>query len=497
MTQSCTLDANELKLHVRLAAPDLEAIRAALRVLPVMKPRLSVQALSALRIFLRAGAGQLFEATMVDLEIACEALASFAQKTTGARRDAIDETLARITGALLSPTSLVAGPAVGDSVLDPASALINRRPVVDRKVNVHAYEAATSGASFALICENLDNIAGNSTVLMNLPCDSVAATNYDLLPKERVILRLHDCGSGEQTMRSMAKLFGEGYRLAVCEGNENAHPVAGLAEIMTLDFQKLGQQGLAKRVQELRKFKAKLLVDKIDTYEEFELCRALGIEFFQGRFFLTPNSMARDISPSRMAVVQLMAALQEPDIRLHNLENIIGGDVALSYKLLRFTNSAYVGLRRPVDSISHAVGLVGVERIQNWASLLLFSTIESKPRELFTTAAIRAKMCEQLADSDDSRRKAMFFTVGLFSVLDAVLDLPVEKALARLPLSSEVRDALTNHAGPLGNMLNAVLAYERGDWEGAELADFDRPALRDSYLESLGWWRSISNGLML
>ncbi len=506
-------DANQSKLSIRLAAPDLQAIRDALRILPVNKPRLAVQSLTALKAFLHAPPGHFLEVTMVDLETACQALASLAQSATGLRRQAIDEALARATAALLKPGSLFAGPAASDSGSDSNDILINRRPVVDRNVNLHAYEPGVntsiegtgrngavthdSSAVFAAICENLNHIAGDSSVLMNLPYESISARTYEALPKERVILRLQDCGSHEQASKSMAKLFSEGYRLALSDASEELHLVAGLAKIMYLDFRRLGRQALPKRVAELQGFKLKLLVDNIDTYEDFEFCKASGLDLFQGRFFLKPNPRSRNVPLSRIAVVQLMAALQEPDIRLRDVENIIGRDVSLSYKLLRFANSAYVGLRRSVESISHAVGLVGIERIQNWASLILFSTIEEKPRELVTTAAIRAKMCEQLADSDDRNRKAMLFTVGLLSVLDAVLDEPMAKAVSGLPLTQEIHDALVDHKGTLGRTLEAVLAYEHSDWEDSQLARFDKPELRSSYLESLGWWQSISNSLLL
>jgi EAL and modified HD-GYP domain-containing signal transduction protein len=512
MKQSST---NQSKLPIRLSASDLQAIRDALRILPVTKPRLSVESLTALKAFLQAQPGYFFEVTMVDLETACQALASLAQSATGSQRQSIDETLARATAALLKPGSLFAGPAASDSGSDSNDILINRRPVVDRNVKVHAYEPSVNakmkgagrngtvtvsnnpGAVFAAICENLDNIAGDSSVLMSLPYEAIPAKTYEALPKERVILRLEDCGSQEQNSKSMAKLFSEGYRLALSDSSEDLNFAAGLAKIIYLDFRRLGRQALPKRVAELQRFRLKLLVDNIDTYEDFEFCKALGLDLFQGRFFLKPDSRSRNVPLSRTAVVELMAALQDPDIRLRDIEHIIGRDVSLSYNLLRFANSAFVGLRRSVESISHAVGLVGMERIQTWASLILFSTIEEKPRELVTTAAIRAKMCEQLADSDDRHRKAMLFTVGLLSVLDAILDEPMAKAVSGLPLAPEIHDALVDHRGTLGRTLEAVLAYEHSDWNDPQLARFDKPALRDSYLESLGWWRSISNSLLV
>src|SRR5262249_38108716 len=147
----------------------------------------------------------------------------------------------------------------------------------------------------------------------------------------------------------------------------------------------------------------------------------------------------------------------------------------------------YVGLPRAVLSIRHAVGLAGIRRIQQWASVLLFSSIESKPRELFITAAIRARMCERLADSDDDMRRSTFFTVGLLSVLDAVLDVSIHEAVETLSLSDEICQALIHKTGSMGSVLQAVIAYERSDWDNSALARFSPSALREAYLESLRW----------
>jgi EAL and modified HD-GYP domain-containing signal transduction protein len=503
---------NGSKLPIRLNALDLETILDALRLLPIIKPASAAQALGALKAFLRAAPGHVFDVTTADLEAACEALASRAQKTTGLRRATIDEALARLTASLLKPESLFAGPAASDESGDLKNVLINRRPIYDGKMKVHAYQPGVhttrfpdvrgdagdprARTAFATVCENLDDIAGNSGVLMSMPYEYVAAGTYEMLPKERVIILLQDCGV-DDAFKSLAKLFAQGYRLALSEANESLHPVAGLAEIMQFNLAGLGRQGLQKRVEELRKFKVKFLVEGIETHEEFELCKALGVDLFEGRFLLKPKATTRNVPLSRASVVQLLAELQEPDIRLVRLEEIITQDVALSYKLLRFANSAYVGLRRTVNSIRHAVGLVGVRRIQNWASLLLFSKIDDKPQELLSTAAIRGRMCEQLADSDDPARRATFFTAGLLSVLDALLDLPMAEAVKRLPLAEEITAALVSHTGTLGTALQAVLHYEQGHWDSPYLRQFLTPVLRDSYLESLRWFRTVNNGLLL
>jgi EAL and modified HD-GYP domain-containing signal transduction protein len=289
-------------------------------------------------------------------------------------------------------------------------------------------------------------------------------------------------------LQSLSKLHSEGYRLALSGALSRLHPsIIGLADMLCLDMDDIPTEELGPRVDSLRSFKKRLMVAGVETPEDFQLCKSLKFDLFEGPFLSIPGAKAKDIPLVTLSTIRLLAALQDPDVRLQQLETIIQQSLPLSYKLLRFLNSAYVGLPRAVLSIRHAVGLAGIRRIQQWASLLLFSSIENKPLELYTTATIRARMCEQLCDSSDENRRATFFTVGLLSVLDAVLDVPMTEAVKLLPLSTEVYQALTNRTGPAGSTLEAVIAYERSDWGNPSLSRFPSPVLRDSYLQSLHW----------
>ena len=226
------------------------------------------------------------------------------------------------------------------------------------------------------------------------------------------------------------------------------------------------------------------LAAHVETHDDFEFAHGVGFDYFQGYFFCKPHITRKDIHLNRLATMRLLARLRDPAVDAQELGELISQDVSLAFKLLEFANSAYVGLSGKVESISHGVGLVGVERIRNWASLLMFSRMEDKPRELMITAVIRARMCEALGEASNQARKASFFTVGLFSVLDAVLDCPMRQALDVLPLSDEICDALIDSRGPLGEVLRCVLAYEQNDWQSVQLGNLTGVKIRDCYLDS-------------
>jgi len=187
---------------------------------------------------------------------------------------------------------------------------------------------------------------------------------------------------------------------------------------------------------------------------------------------------------NRLSTLRLIFRLREEDLSAKELEALIQQDIAVSHSLLRYVNSALLSLRVPVRSIADAVQRVDRNQIRTWASLLLLSAFEEKPRELIVTALVRAKMSEQLATSMGEKNPDSYFTAGLFSVLDALLDLPMNEAIGMLPLSESIRRAILYHEGTMGAVLKCVLAYETGKWNEARCGDLSPQVLRNCYLES-------------
>jgi EAL and modified HD-GYP domain-containing signal transduction protein len=188
-----------------------------------------------------------------------------------------------------------------------------------------------------------------------------------------------------------------------------------------------------------------------------------------------------------------------PDIKGEELEETIRQNATLSYKLLRFVNSAYCALPRNVNSIGHVAMLIGVSRLRTGASLLMMASMDDKPRELMVTGIVRVKMCEELAAANGFSIGEQFFTVGLFSVLDAMVDSRMEDVLDKLPLSDEIVQALITHEELLGRMLDFTIAHEQGNWERlAEVGKtlkLDPPAIRKAYMNGVKWTMEITNEL--
>ena len=171
-------------------------------------------------------------------------------------------------------------------------------------------------------------------------------------------------------------------------------------------------------------------------------------------------------------------------MQLGQLERVIGRDVGLSFRLLRYINSAFFGLRFEISSTGQALALLGVENLKRWATLTVLASIDGKPPELTVTALVRARFCEQAGKQLPGPRPGELFTLGLFSVIDALMDAPIEEVVEMIPFPSDMRDALTGRQGEKGALLECVTALETGDFDRAEQLVC---GAGDLYVEALVW----------
>lgn len=386
---------------------------------------------------------------------------------------------------------------------------IGRQPIFDRNLEVYAYELlfrsgtqnqagtfdgdqATSQVIINAFIEiGLEQIVGPHLAFINLTRSFVTSTTTLPFPKDRVVLEiLEDIRPDAEVIEGARNLASQGYSLALDDFifHEDLKPLIEQAQIIKIDLMALSREQLIEHVQLLRGYKVKLLAEKIETQEEFEHCKQLGFDYFQGYFLSKPNIVqSTQLPPNRLAILQLLSKLQSPETDAAGIETLIMQDVALSYKLLRYINSAFFAFPKKIESIRQAVVYLGTQAIKSWVSLLVVAGLGNKPAELVTQAMQRAKMCELLAKTAKRPHSETYFTVGLFSLLEALMDAPLEKILESLPFTEDIRQGLLEHTGPYGEALACVIAYEKGDFLRAH---FDRLApsqMTDAYVSSAHW----------
>jgi c-di-GMP phosphodiesterase len=394
------------------------------------------------------------------------------------------------------------------------SVYLARQPILNRDQSVEGYEIvyphgdveltlvddealATARVAINALSEiGLESLVGQNRAWISVTPEFLSLGLVRNLPSNRVVLQLTGhVAPDEALLEKLQELREAGYTLALSHFSDTPDDEAllKLVDIVKLDMVALGAREVARHAFRLSPYGLTLVAEKIESYEDFRLAKAAGADLFQGFFFCRPHLIGtRAILPSRLALMRLASALQDPTIELHDLEQIISGDVGLSYRLLKYINSAYFGLRGKVSSIKQAIALLGIEPLRRWATLSIFADLSDKPRELFATALIRAEFCQRAGRPKDGP-PAELFTLGLFSVLDALNDTSMFVALQDLPLTPSMRDALIEHTGP-GRLLECVMAIEQGEFEKA---DAILEGASQLYLDSVAWSNEAGRQLLV
>jgi c-di-GMP phosphodiesterase len=378
---------------------------------------------------------------------------------------------------------------------------VARQPIFDGQLDLWGYEllfrranestaivgdhdAATSTVVINAFTEiGLQNLVGDHAAWLNVSRDFVISKLPLTLPPKRIVLELlEEQQVDDELLGALTQLRALGYTIALDDftWDEEHAPLVEHVGIVKIDFLARTDEQIAVDVARLRRPGVMLLAEKVETRADYRRALDLGFDLAQGYFFCQPEIVsARGVAPNRLSVVQLVGALQDPAISLATIEDLISRDVALSYRLLRYINSAFFGLRREVDSIGRAVALLGLENIKRWSTLTAFAGIDDKPRELITTALVRARFCELAGPHFGESNTDQLFTLGLFSVVDALMDSPMPELLRSIPFPEDMTHALVAGHGPKGQLLDAAVACERGKAPSDDLAAL--------HTESLAW----------
>jgi len=393
-------------------------------------------------------------------------------------------------------------------------AFIGRQPIYDRNLNVFAYELlyrngignladivdgnqATSQVILNSFLEiGLDRIVGQHRAFINLPYDFVTGKNpLPYAPSQVILEILEDVKADPEVIAGVKHLSKNGYLIALDDfiTNDERLPLVEFIDVIKVDLPSSTSEQLVEHIKMLKPYNVKLLAEKVETQEEFEFCKSIGFDYFQGYFFCRPNIIKANRAPAnRLAFMRVLGKLQDSNADVKGLEELITHDVTLSYKVLRSINSAFYALPRVIESIHQAVVYLGNKAIKQLATLIILSGIDDKPHEVVITALIRSKMCELVAQKLGFDNTESYSTAGLLSILDALMDKSMEELLTQLPLSDEINNALLYNEGQIGSVLKCVIAYERGHWDEAKDINLQPTELPDSYLEAIAWSNSIS-----
>jgi c-di-GMP phosphodiesterase len=414
------------------------------------------------------------------------------------------------------------GPALPPSSQLPEKELlldvfVARQPIFDANGTVVAYEllyrrssahTAADGLSSDVMASEvlvhtflnmgIDRVTGGAKAFLNFTREMVVRGVHQLFDPSQVVIELLETVRPDDEVISAARgMVDAGFTLALDDFvyDPSFNPLLGLASIVKLDVLNRSESDLREAVARVAPFDVQILAERVETIEVHRNCTALGFVLFQGYFYCKPETLTRrDLSAAQLTILRLLNLLRDPRTTDAELEASFRGDLSLSYKLLRTVNSAAIG-GRGIESIRHAVRLVGRKELHKWLSLLLLTSVAAGGgvgAELVRTAMQRARFCELIAlQGRDKRTAEALFMVGLFSLLDAILRIPLAEIVERIDLSTEVQRALLLRSGPYAPTLLLAEAWEHGSWDVAVAEagplGIDGTLLGEMYLEALRW----------
>lgn len=389
------------------------------------------------------------------------------------------------------------------------SAFVGRQPIFDDTLAVYGYEllyrrgdggpaaftdrdsASAETALDAFLEFGLDTLVADRRAFINLTRTVLLSGFCAQLPPDRVVFEiLENTPCDADVVREVEALVAKGYRIALDDfvpGDERERLLPH-ASIVKVDIDGVDDAALRRQVEQLGAHQVDLVAERVETREQLDLCRELGFRYFQGFFFARPATMrGRRVPVERLTAMRALALLANDETPLNELAEAVAADVKLSFQVMRAVNSAGSASAAPIDSLPAAIMRLGRNQLRAWLSVMALSGLERKPPALLSLALSRARMCELLAIMRPGTSSGTWFMAGLFSALDALFDAPLPDILRDLPLAPAVVDAIVNRTGELGKVLDAVTAFERGDWSRVQFGTLTASDFTTAYRTALIW----------
>jgi EAL and modified HD-GYP domain-containing signal transduction protein len=368
-----------------------------------------------------------------------------------------------------------------------------RQPILDREKTLYGYELlfrtsldnvfpdvdqekATSkmieGLQFDL---GLDKISDGKLAFINFTEQSLLSGYPELLPNQKVVVEILETVKPTNSLYgALKRLRQKGYILALDDFIHEAHwePFYKLIDIVKIDYREISKQDMHDTLTAVRQHPhIKLLAEKVETNDEFKQAMDEGFVLFQGYFFSRPEVIKSvTLTPGQASIASLMSALSSPEPDFNEIAKLFELDVTLSFKLLRYTQTAMFKRQNAIKTIKQAVLVLGKNELERFVSLIFAAQFSSeKPQELIRLSIQRAKFCELLAPyCHQGKDSSSAFLTGMMSLIDAMLDTQLNMVINDLPLSEDIKQALVDNQGWLSDCVQLCKHFEQGNWQKME-----------------------------
>lgn len=374
-----------------------------------------------------------------------------------------------------------------------SKALLAKQPILDNSGEVVACELLfrSSDKNYATIDSNslatacvianvlsigLEKIVGKRKAFINVDKEFLLSTALETLPPHKFVIEiLEDVVVDGEVINRVKELKAKGYTLAIDDLDvseemlKNFEPILEFVSILKIDLMACGGiDALGKKVDSLLKYNLKLLVEKVETLEEYEACKKMGFDYFQGYFFQKPIMVeGKKIDPLKSQAATIIGLINK-DADLEEIANEIQKSPELTINLLKHINSSAFATKRTISTIHQAVALLGKSNISQWLVLFLYTGSDSLfSSPLIETSVIRANIMHNIAMrfTNDKLIAQKSYLVGLLSFFDAIMQLPMDIIKEELLLDEEMFEAITTKKNQLGSFLKISRYIERGEWD--------------------------------
>jgi EAL and modified HD-GYP domain-containing signal transduction protein len=379
----------------------------------------------------------------------------------------------------------------------PLPVVVSRQPILDHLERIVAFELLTPAdesreATASLLAHafgdiGLPRLAGSRAVHVNVSREFLLAVRPLPLDPSRVVLEIDAAQPADDALVMVLREAREaGFHIALDGFHAGADGLLDLADSVKLDVASLDEDTIEAAVNVGRGLGLRLIAGGVHTREEYGVCRGLGFDAFQGRYFAEPVVITGAAVPTyRFRALSMLAAGDATSFE--QLERVISEDPGLSLKLVKLANSAFFGSRQRAGTIRQALMTLGSVAVRRWATMMVLAGVSDRPSHLLELGLLRARLCELVAARTSGPEPDRAFTVGLFSVVDSLLGVRMPKLLDDLPFDERTTRALGEHQGPEGRLLAGVLAYEAGDFDRCVQSGVSLVDIAYAYGEALDW----------
>jgi EAL and modified HD-GYP domain-containing signal transduction protein len=305
--------------------------------------------------------------------------------------------------------------------------------------------------------------------------------------------------SDRDVMAACHSLKRQGYMIALDDyvAGDPREPLAEMADIIKVDLKLTTEAQRGDLINQFGPWRCRMLAEKVETQDQFVKTRDQGFVYFQGYFFRRPEMMGtHDMPANRLNYIRMLQEVSRPELDVPGLEKLIKEEASVCYRLLRYLNSAVFGFKKEIHSVRHALSILGERDLRRWVRLIAaVGAGQDKTSDLVLSALVRGRFCE-LLEPKVAHGESDLFLMGLLSLIDAMLEAPMQAVLEKIPLDAATNAVLLGQASVLRPVFQLMLAHESGEWEAAaalsEGLRLDADDVAACYWQAQQWARELS-----